>query len=481
VENQKYLGIYITRGKATAVCVSAHGHEYKVSAFFSVVPEIKEGQTSVTIQDVVEVLAKTCSEKLGSVKEIPTVVALDCALYMQHNVHSEFRDSKQILQTIRYDTEEAVAADIADLAIAFEVTSSDEKGSDISVYTAQKQVLSDILLTLQANGIEPIVIEPDINSLSHYITNVISNPNLPKEGTLFGFLSNTNGYFTFFTDSAQQMVKRTFIINKSQNHQQLIQREIPFTLAALKGGASIARIRILDSSSPIDINQLSGMYGIDSALIDITVAAETDQQPIQEIDLVDYSVAYGAALANIQKQVVNFRDDYLPYLGKKKRIEKAVKFSGIALFVLVVILGVISQYILFVKDTPRKKLREKFTNEYFAVMMTKKMPDTPVKKLEKELKRIEMLRSGSGDESVSGKLALILDALNKCASQTNLNIETISIGEKEIRIVGDTSNRQNTLKFFEAIKKNKLEILQQRLDTKGDRDVFTINIQIKKA
>ena len=110
--------------------------------------------------------------------------------------------------------------------------------------------------------------------------------------------------------------------------------------------------------------------------------------------------------------------------------------------------------------------------------------ENPVKKLEGELKRIENVKSGmssiTGEESVSAKLTRLFDAFNRCAAQTSLNIEKVSITDKSINITGDTSNRQNTLKFFEAIKQSGLEVSASHYEAKGERDNFSITVIPKK-
>lgn len=78
------------------------------------------------------------------------------------------------------------------------------------------------------------------------------------------------------------------------------------------------------------------------------------------------------------------------------------------------------------------------------------------------------------------KLTLVLESFNKCASQTKLNVDKISITAKSIRIEGNTSSRSNTLKLFKAIK-DKLEILQYRYDLKGGRDNFTLTVVPKNS
>jgi hypothetical protein len=105
-----------------------------------------------------------------------------------------------------------------------------------------------------------------------------------------------------------------------------------------------------------------------------------------------------------------------------------------------------------------------------------------VRKLGGLLRRIESERKGliTDEESVSSKLTLVLNAFNKCATQTNLNIKSISITARDIGITGDTSNRRNTLAFFDTVRKSGLEISKEAFGAKGARDTFTITVVPKK-
>jgi hypothetical protein len=84
-------------------------------------------------------------------------------------------------------------------------------------------------------------------------------------------------------------------------------------------------------------------------------------------------------------------------------------------------------------------------------------------------------------ESISPtKLFILLVVINSCAAETDLNIESVSIKENIIKIEGDTSGRTNTRKFLDVIEKNGLQILQLRLDAKGNRDKFSMAVEPKK-
>jgi len=170
VDGQKYVGIYLSKDTATVVCLGSQGRDRKVLGCFSVSVEEAEGpDTYHGATALAGLIARECAEKIPMYRDCEVAVALDCAMFMQHNVHSEFDDTKQIAATIRFDTEEALATDISDIAIAFKITSSDQAGSELAVFTAQRKILSDILLSLQSSNIDPVTIEPDINCLSRVI------------------------------------------------------------------------------------------------------------------------------------------------------------------------------------------------------------------------------------------------------------------------------------------------------------------------
>jgi len=159
VEQQNCLGIYLSEDNATVVLLSANA---TVEDCFSVSRDTDDEQrrslASVVAQNVV-----ARGRSFGNV-----AVAIDCALFTQHDLHSEFSDLKRITQTIRFDAEETLATDATDLAIAFNVTNTDQTGSDIAVFTANRQLLTEILADLQTGNLDPTAIEPDIVCLTRF-------------------------------------------------------------------------------------------------------------------------------------------------------------------------------------------------------------------------------------------------------------------------------------------------------------------------
>jgi hypothetical protein len=135
-------------------------------------------------------------------------------------------------------------------------------------------------------------------------------------------------------------------------------------------------------------------------------------------------------------------------------------------------------------NKPRGRLREKFGQQYSAVTLGKKLPDRPLQKLKSIKRQIERVKKGllsvTGEESVSTKLTLVLRAFNKCASQTDLNIDSISVTTKMVRIVGSTSSRKNTLKLRRTIEDSELKVLQELVAVEGGRDTFSMTVAPKR-
>lgn len=487
MEPQNYLGIYISRDTATVVYLSLLGRHGKALGCFSVSVEENEQANMQTLSGLI---AQGCAQRRWSYSEVS--VALDCAIFMQHSVHSEFGDRKQIAATIRFDTEEALATDISNIALAFEITSAGQEGSELTVFTAQRKILSELLESLQAHNLDPVNIEPDVSCLSRFICRKGPSAESQQPGTLFGILSRRNGYLIMppvsaGPESQKASTVRTFLVGPAQNRGELLSREVLVTTALVKSGDPINYLKIFDSAGTVNHQQLGEKLGIESDGIGWLDEPGAEKQiPADNIEPVDYAIAYGAALAHSEKgHRVNFRDDFSPFQGKKLKMQQALKFAVISVTVLLIAVGLFFQAKLMSRNKDNRKLNAKFAENYKSVMLGQKPEDikSAVKKLGTEKRRLEEAKKGlitiKGEKSISSKLTLVLTAFNACAAQTNLNIKSITIATKDIIVTGDTSSRQNTLKFFDTLRSNGLDVLRTNFDIKGGIDNFNITLAPK--
>lgn len=485
MEGQNYLGIYIGKDGATVVCLGAQGRAVK--ACFSVsLDDNREQNTAADMAELARLIADGCAHR--ELRFAETAVALDCSMFMQHAVHSEFSDAKQISQTVRFDAEEALSTDISDVAVAFEISSTDETGSDLTVFTATREILSSILLSLESHNIDPITLEPDVGCLSRFI---LENAPAPHDADcLFAALSRSRGYFIGCTKSRQTPAKRTFLIHATQKRTDLLARQVPATAALMTKDDLVGTLRVFDSARSVDCHRLADRLGIDAAEFDLLGSLVTEPDTLSECDdAVEFAVAAGAALAHVVKgRAVNFRDDFMPFQGKKLRLQKTLKFLSISVSVLLIALGThVTALLLQMNQYRNRLLKDKFQPEYSAVMGgTVKDPPgeikTGVRRLGTEFRRTrDIIGSGGSQQSVLGKLTLILEALNKSTGGTRLSIDTISIAENSISVTGSTSNRGNTLKVRNALTQTKLGTVLETLDPeKAGPDNFKFTIKPQK-
>jgi hypothetical protein len=176
----------------------------------------------------------------------------------------------------------------------------------------------------------------------------------------------------------------------------------------------------------------------------------------------------------------------MPYQGRKMRLQQTLRFFTVAAVILMFAAGLYGLMQAVQLNKYRAQMRVKFTKEFSAVMFGEKMPNKSkeaVRKISTALRRIKEAQKGfssTGEEAIAAKLVLVLQAFNKCAAATGLNVESVSITDKMITINGDTPSPANTLKVFEALQQAGLSVLQQRISTDGGRSTFGVTIEPKK-
>jgi hypothetical protein len=479
VESGNHLGIYWSKNKATVVCLAPPGRERKVLDCFSVSVEAEElGQ-----QALADRVIQMCRQR--KVKFTDVAVALDCASFMQHAVHSEFSDPKRIAATVRFDTEEALATDISEMAVAFRVASSGEEGAHLDVFTAQRAMLSDILLSLQSNGIDPVAVDPDVCCLARYLVEYGKTAEPPEQSTLYAMLSDSRGYLIVMSGARQAAVLRTFLLGSAQERTAVLARETLVTTALADTAHPVGRLCVSDVEGGIRAELLHEGTGLQVSACDPAVLAGMKPDDITEgVNAVDFALACGAALAPAEKtDTVNLRNDHMPYLGRKRRVQNAVRLLSLAMTILLLAVGVFFHSQLIRVNKQRETLRDKLELDYLVAMPGETKLPMPmsqgVAKLRSTLRRLQNEKTGVMEQgSIAAKLTLVLQGINGCARQTDLNIRSIAIADKYITVIGDTSSRENTVNGLRAaMEKAGLTIDRQGGNTEAGRDTFSITLK----
>ncbi|MBN1360773.1 MAG: hypothetical protein JW993_09285 [Sedimentisphaerales bacterium] len=483
MESQNRIGIYLRKDRATVVCLASQGRDAKLLGCFSVLPDEPAESNQQTLADRI---AQEC--KTRRLKFTEACVALDCALFMQHRVHSDFGDRKKIAATVRFDTEEALATDVSDMAVAFRIASGNEHGSTLDVFTAQRSVLSDILMSLQSNGIDPVAIDPDVYCLSRYLGEYGCSE-AATSGTLYALLSDSRGYLVGMSaGSGEASNLRAFLVGAAQDRTGLLAREALVTAALAETTGPLGRMCVSDAQGQLDAAKLGDRVALPVDACDPVEMAGLEPDRIADCpNAVDFAAAYGAALGQVQKDAsISFRNDHMPFLGKKLRVQRAVRFLSISLAMLFLAVGIYFQAQLFRVNRERAAWRDKLEQDYLAVMLNKKrlparMSDA-VRDVEGELRRVRAGKTGEWSEetSVANKMTQVLQALNTCAAQADLRIKSITI-RNEIIFNGDTSSGSRTEAVFAALEAAGFSLEQLGVSEKDGRHLFTATLKPQKT
>jgi hypothetical protein len=264
----------------------------------------------------------------------------------------------------------------------------------------------------------------------------------------------------------------------------VLARETLVTTALADTAHPVGHLCVFDAGGGLRTESLHEGTGLQVSACDPAALAGVKSGNIAEgVNVVDFALACGAALSPAQKvNSVNLRNDHMPYLGRKRRLQNAVRFLSISVTILLLAVGVFFHSQLIRVNKQRESLRDKLEVDYLAVMPGETKLPTPMKqgvdKLGSALRRLQNDKTGVMDQgSISAKLTLVLQGINGCARQTDLNIRSIAITGTSIVVIGDTSSRENTVNGMRAaMEKVGLKIDRQGVNPEGGRDTFSITL-----
>ena len=484
MEHHKCLGIYTTQNQAWVVLIAREADTYEILNGFTVSAEPSE---EIAYANLAGAIAQKCLEKEMIFSDV--AIALDCTMFAQQNLHSEFNEPKQIAQTIKFDAEEALAIDAVEMATAFEIVNKEENGSEVAVFAAGRALVSEIILALQNNNLDPVTVEPDVVCLRRFISQLLGGD--AEQNWNWAAVSDRNCYLISAKQAKQKSRVRTFLTGSQQNKNDLLLREITMTAAAA-GLEKPGNLKVFDTSDTVNCTQLANALAVDVqsqnlvALLKETLS-ENSENKAETVDSLETVIAAGAAIGQLTKiDRVDFRSDFMPYLGKKIVLEKTLKIVSISAAAILFALGLYLQMQMLTTNRYRSRLHTKLKGEYAIAMPGQQFPRTenPVSKLKRERSRIENVKAGflsaGGDDSVAAKLTFLLEALNNTPKNVDLNIGTITITTKNISVMGNTSSR-GYLKLFGSIDKHpKLQRGQSTYESKNNRDNFRMTVKLKQ-
>ncbi len=481
MESISCLGMTMTGDSLTAVVLNAQsGGRLRVSDVLTIENPVDSEETPLPLP---EQLYRRIQQK--SIKYEQMCVARHAGEYTQHQLHSEFTEFRQISQTIRFDAEEAMATDVSDLAIAFHITSIEENGSDIAVFTTSRSRISLDLNELLSRKFDPAMIEPDLVTLARYLDHGFEMASHP--GRLYAVLHEGVCYLMCPGQNGQAPCLRSFLIRRGTGIEMIFKREVMMTLASLGGRVSVEELHLTGDLKGLDVKSLSGHVGLPVETFSLleTKAIQFDD-PVKS-NPVSFAIAAGAALGEIFGDYrTDFREDFSPYLGKRKIMQKLGLVISASITLALLAVAVFFQFQSFRDNRDASRLQDHLEEQFRRVMGTSYETnygriDT---KLRREVNKLEKANRGlfaGDDESVPAKVTYVLEALNELPPSVDLNIDEISLSSGNISVRGDTASAAQTRMLFSQFDKHpRLERINEVLKEAGARHSFSVNLNLSR-
>ncbi|MEN6383727.1 MAG: hypothetical protein ABFD79_00855 [Phycisphaerales bacterium] len=488
MDQNRYLGIYIASEKTTAVLAAKSAGKIEILDYFYVVPDAQpspqkqepQQQTKFSFSDTAAKIASQCAQKQFVFTS--AAVAIDCRLYRQQKLHSEFQDIRQIAQTIKFDAEEALAVDAAQTAIAFELIGKQLSGSDVSAFAASADMMSEIIKSLQANKIDPVTIEPDSICLRRVIENSVNS-------SVVAVVSHTKCFMLCPAGAESKQTVRSFLTSPSQNKTTLFAGQIMLTMTALSAEGKASSVKVYDTTKNLDITALAEQTSLSAEPLDIASRISLPQDSdLTDGSRLDLLIAAGAASSLAGKtDKVDFRTDFMPYQGKRAMIERTVKIVSIGVSIMLVVIGIALQMHYFSLNKDRSKLSAAFKKEYVIAMPGAKFTTSKdaAQRLSREINKLKDVKSGilsaSGEDSIEAKLTYLFEALNEVPKNIDIDVDKIAVTTKAMTITGST-NLGGHLQLFGSFDKHpKLTRGSSTFEPKEGRDNFRLTLELKQG
>lgn len=473
MESRFVIGIAIGRQEAEAAILDISRAEPEVSDCFRIIPE---SETSGALS-----LGAAVGRAIRA-KNVPTeevIVSLRSDFFAQYPLRSAFSDPRQIDHTIKYDAEEAAAADASALAITYEILRTRPDGADVMVYAADRQALTDLLLDLQGEGVDPVMMEPEAVSLARALEEV--SPAFEKPEILFVWVYGEQCLLLKNANKGRGVYFRRVLLSGKEDLTEPLVRQVQLTLAGWSCGEPVESVVLTGEVHRVRTQILSERLSVPVTLENLRWPTGPSAEPSMT------AAAWGAALSSLHRsRRADFRRDFFPYQGRRKMLQKSLRMLSISLTVIFAAIGLFFQMKALRIQTYAARLNEKTVAEYKGCMFGQTPPpNQPIlTRLRNVLRQVRQRQEGfgAGDEgSVPARLTFLLEALHKTSPSVDLQIQQISITERTIRLSGDTDGRRSTLQLLEEFKKHpKLDVESNQISPAPPRDKFEIVLQTKK-
>jgi len=238
VNKKSCLGVHYTRTSITAVLVEKRDSQWLCADELTlpVEPNPPGNQDKNQPDDAPDPLQTTLAQLADRMQPTgrrlhPVALAMDGALYNTQLHHSDFKDLRQIRQTLRFDIEDDFAIDADSVFLCYEKIPPSDDGTDLLVHTIDKNIAQNLLNQFEQARLDPLIAEPDVVSWLHYLKDRSLLP--PDQGALVAGRSTDTLYLLVLDADHQPLLSRSYYCTDSAAALETLQCEANRSLAVL--------------------------------------------------------------------------------------------------------------------------------------------------------------------------------------------------------------------------------------------------------
>ena len=363
------------------------------------------------------------------VRKPPVALAVGGRLYQSELHHSEFKEDKQLAQTLQFDIEEGFMEDSETMVLSYQRRPSEESGSDLIVHVARRDEVEPLFSCLERHGLDALTAEPDLAAWLHYLR----KDDALQVGEINVVVAWADGelYTLILNAACEPILARSLVCPEATQAGAAIARELPRTLALL--GSEQQPQRILYHADGID------PAGIESLARRLQCATGQLSEPDAR-----KAFAAGAAMGWLEGQsVTDFRADGLePRTLVHARSKAMYGLSGAAAGLLLVLIVILHAH------AARYAGVYKGADENMMTAWKMTHPGQPPIARRSQIKvsmaalKQQVLNSNQGQsasllpDSAGSTLMLLLQTLDKLPTEFDLQIKSITAGADYIRLAG---------------------------------------------
>ena len=468
------LGIHYSSSGLTAALVRQDRQHPQKAAVFKVAASQETGDGEVS--SLLEQLARQLDA--NNCRRAPVALALAGAMYHSQFHHSEFSDPRQIRQTLRFDVEEDFSADAENLTLCFQQVPSPGAGTDLVVYTLNKEKILSVLSCFEKAGLDALVAQPDITAWVHYLK---AHPNLPQGQPLLAVAWSAGTLYTLVLDkNLQPLLTRTCLCTTSAYAHEILAGELRRTLLLLPNAL---------------VPQHLLYHGGGFTQEQITQLQRQTNLKFISLDEGDAAAAFaaGAAISFLRgSSTADFRADGMAprtvVAAQRKALYGLSVAAGVLFCSLMVVFNAYAGHYQRVSDDSIERMEKAYRDTHAG----QKSPSgtnisrqlkTQLRQMNSE-SRIQTDRIQPG--SASHALMLLLQALNTLPYDFDLQIKSLLVANDSVTMRGSVSDLERQIELDARIRAHpqlKVENWDSTLVQQGDttRRNFNTSLSIVRT